>query len=133
MAPRPSRRRRARHSRGRYRGALYPRQLKENRSMPDPSFPRRVRTYRSHHLDSMHWDRYRPRDGDVLISTSYKSGTTWMQRIVSLLLFGPGPLPARLNDLSPWVDARPRPVERTMAQLERQEHRRFLKSYLPLD
>src|SRR5438876_9876397 len=91
--------------------------------MPDASMPRRVRTYQSHHLDSTHWDRFRPRAGDALISTSYKSGTTWMQRIVSLLLFGPGPLPARLSDLSPWVDTRLRPPDRTVETLERQEHR----------
>jgi aryl sulfotransferase len=101
--------------------------------MVDPSSPHRVRTYRNHHLDSTHWDRFPLRGDDVLISTSYKSGTTWVQRIVSLLLFGPEPLPAPLSDLSPWVDARLRPLDRTIEQLDRQEHRRFVKSHLPLD
>ncbi len=101
--------------------------------MADPAHPRRVRTYQHHLLDSTRWDRFEPRAGDVLISTSYKSGTTWMQRIVSLLLFGPGPLPAPLSRLSPWVDARPPSLEQMIERLERQEHRRFVKSHLPLD
>src|SRR5260370_24785870 len=101
--------------------------------MAEPAYPCRVRTYRNHHLDSTRWDRFRPRADDVLISTSYKSGTTWMQRIVSLLLFGPGPLSAPLSDLSPWVDARLRPLDGMLENLERQEHRRFVKSHLPLD
>ncbi len=99
----------------------------------DTMIPRRVRTYRNWILDSTRWDRFVPRAGDVLISTSYKSGTTWMQRIISLLLFGPGPLPAGLFDLSPWIDQRFSPVEELLAKLEQQEHRRFIKSHLPLD
>ena len=95
--------------------------------------PRRVRTYRNWILDSTRWDRVVPRAGDIVISTSYKSGTTWMQRIVSLLVFGAGPLPAGLFELSPWVDNRFSPVEELCANLERQEHRRFIKSHLPLD
>ena len=57
--------------------------------------PNRTRTYRSHHLDSERWDHVTLRHGDVVISTSMKAGTTWMQRIMSLLVFGPGPLAAR--------------------------------------
>jgi len=67
--------------------------------------PRRTRTYRSHHLDSERWDHVTLRPGDVVISTSMKAGTTWMQRIMSLLVFGAGPLPAPLVALSPWIDA----------------------------
>ena len=58
-----------------------------------------------------------------------------MQRIVSLLLFGAGPLPAPLGELSPWIDARffPIPLDQVVASVEAQRHRRFLKSHLPLD
>ena len=55
-----------------------------------------TRTYRSHHLDSERWDHVTLRPGDVVVSTSMKAGTTWMQRIMSLLVFGAGPLPAPL-------------------------------------
>ena len=52
--------------------------------------PRRTRTYRSHHVDSERWDHVTLRPHDVVISTSMKAGTTWMQRIMSLLVFGAG-------------------------------------------
>ena len=96
--------------------------------------PRRIRTYRSHHLDSERWAQVALRPGDVVISTSMKAGTTWMQRIMSLLVFGAGPLPAPLMTLSPWVDSTLQgAVEDMVANLEAQEHQRFLKSHLPLD
>jgi aryl sulfotransferase len=96
--------------------------------------PCRTRTYRSHHLDSERWDHVALRSGDVVISTSMKAGTTWMQRIMSLLVFGAGPLPARLVELSPWIDsAFMGDVDGVVATIEAQEHQRFLKSHLPFD
>lgn len=96
--------------------------------------PQRSRTYRNHHLDSTRWDGYRPRPDDVVISTSVKAGTTWMQRICSLLVFGPGDLPGSLWDVSPWLDQRfVEPVDAALERLEAQDHRRFIKSHLPLD
>ena len=74
------------------------------------------------------------RPGDVVISTSMKAGTTWMQRIMSLLVFGAGPLPAPLPELSPWIDsAFMGDVDGMAATIEAQEHQRFLKSHLPFD
>ena len=101
--------------------------------MTDERTPRRARIYRNHHLDSTRWDRFRPRPGDVVISTSLKAGTTWMGRIVSLLVFGLGPLPDRLGRLAPWFDFRLDPLDEVLERLERQDHRRFVKSHLPLD
>jgi aryl sulfotransferase len=96
--------------------------------------PCRARTYRSHHLDSTRWDGFRPRPGDVVISTCIKAGTTWLQRIISLLIFGAGPLPDTLLRLSPWIDCRYKEsVDKVIERIEAQDHRRFLKSHLPLD
>ena len=97
--------------------------------------PACTRVYRNHHLDSRRWQQVKFRPDDIVISTSYKAGTTWTQRILSLLLFGPGPLPAPLFQLSPWIDARffPIPLDQILASIEGQRHRRFLKSHLPLD
>jgi len=96
--------------------------------------PRRTRTYRSHHLDSERWDHVTRRPGDVVISTSMKAGTTWMQRIMSLLVFGAGPLPEPLSTLSPWIDrAFQGDVADMVSTIDAQTHQRFFKSHLPLD
>src|SRR5213082_1065918 len=52
-----------------------------------PTLPQRTRVYRCHHLDSTRWDDIVPRPDDIVITTSLKAGTTWTQRIVSLLVF----------------------------------------------
>jgi aryl sulfotransferase len=96
--------------------------------------PTRTRTYRSHHLDSERWDHVTMRPGDVVISTSMKAGTTWMQRIMSLLVLGPGPLPSPLIEVSPWIDAAfMGSIDGVVAAIDAQEHQRFLKSHLPFD
>ncbi len=96
--------------------------------------PQRTRVYRCHHLDSTRWDGFVPRDDDVIISTSLKAGTTWTQRIVSLLVFQSTALPFSLHTASPWPDARfVGPTEQMLAIVEALEHRRFLKTHLPLD
>ena len=92
------------------------------------------RVYQNHHLDSKRWASFEHRPGDIVISTSYKAGTTWTQRIVSLLIFGLEPLPSDMMTLSPWIDARwSGPEEITNQTLAGQTHRRFVKSHLPLD
>lgn len=96
--------------------------------------PERTRVYLSHHRDSRRWDAYRPRAGDVLISTASKSGTTWMQRILSLLVFGPEDLPDSLLRISACLDQWFQgDLDAEIARIEAQEHRRFLKSHLPFD
>ena len=94
--------------------------------------PNRTREYRNHHLDSRRWDDFVPRDDDVIITTAYKAGTTWTQRIVASLIFGPGRV--ELMSVSPWIDARFHgPIEPLLEQLEMQRHRRFVKSHLAAD
>ena len=96
------------------------------------SAPERTREYRNHHLDSTRWDRFVPRDDDIVITTAYKAGTTWMQRIVAAMVFGPGPV--ELRNVSPWIDARFQgPIEPVLAEIESQRHRRFMKSHLAAD
>jgi aryl sulfotransferase len=97
-----------------------------------PSLPERRREYRSHLFDSRNWDGWRPRPDDVVISTSYKSGTTWMQNILRQLVFPEAPRPP-VSAVSPWIDRRNPEIAAVWAMLEAQRHRRFLKSHLPLD
>src|SRR5687768_9195051 len=91
------------------------------------------REYRTWIVDSRRWGSYRPRPDDIVIATYPKCGTTWMQRIVSLLVFQT-PEPKPVMQISAWVDRRfGEPLEAVLALIEAQEHRRFLKAHLPLD
>ena len=91
------------------------------------------REYRTWAIDSRRWTDYRPRPGDIVIATYPKCGTTWMQRIVSLLVFQT-PEPKPVMHMSPWIDCRfKEPIQAVLDRIEAQEHRRFLKSHLPLD
>ena len=97
------------------------------------NLPQRIHTYRNHHLDSSRWDSVVLRDDDIVVATSYKAGTTWMQGIVGNLIFSGEELPAPFLELSPWVDARIMPIESIVTQLEQQKYRRFMKTHLALD
>jgi hypothetical protein len=89
--------------------------------------------YRSHDDDSARWDAFEFRDGDIVISTRSKHGTTWMQMICALLVFQSPDLPAPLTELSPWVDWLVLPREEMFEGLRAQQHRRFVKTHTPLD
>ena len=98
------------------------------------TLPSRTRVYRCHHLDSTRWDDLIPRPDDIVITTSLKAGTTWTQRIVSLLVFQSVELPMTLHFCSPWVDSRFVGGRTELLRIcEALEHRRFFKSHLPLD
>ena len=92
-----------------------------------------LREYRTWTLDSRYWDGYAPRPDDIIIATAPKCGTTWMQQIVSSLVFQDAqarPLPV----VSPWVEARFRYTADEIRDIfEAQRHRRFLKTHLPFD
>jgi aryl sulfotransferase len=83
--------------------------------------------------DSRRWKRVRLRPDDIVISTPPKSGTTWMQGIVSSLLWPDGDAPGDLGGRSPWVDMRLRPIDELAELLEAQPHRRFIKTHSPAD
>ena len=87
---------------------------------------------RNHSVDSRRWRAFDFREGDIVIGTWARSGTTWMQQILGQLIFNGEPgLP--VCDLSPWVETRAYPLERMLAFLEGQQHRRFVKTHLPVD
>lgn len=96
------------------------------------ALPQVLHTYQNHHIDSTRWQQFKPRKDDIVISTSYKSGTTWTQGILKHLVFLHRELPP-LDGLSPWLERRGRPLEEVLAVLDAQEHRRFIKSHLALD
>jgi aryl sulfotransferase len=83
--------------------------------------------------DSARWLGFPYRDGDIVISTRSKTGTTWMQMICALLIFQTPDLPEPLSALSPWLDHLIRSRDDVYAVLEAQQHRRFIKTHTPLD
>jgi len=89
--------------------------------------------YQSSDEDSARWDGFRFRQGDIVISTRSKSGTTWAQMICALLVFQTPELPAPLPELSPWLDWLIVPRDQVIARLDAQQHRRFIKTHTPLD
>ena len=89
--------------------------------------------YKNSEEDSARWSDFPFRDGDIVISTRSKTGTTWVQVICALLIFQAPELPAPLARLSPWLDHLTAPREQVHARLAAQEHRRFIKTHTPLD
>jgi aryl sulfotransferase len=89
--------------------------------------------YQSPEEDSGRWLGFPFRDGDIVISTRSKTGTTWVQMICALLIFQTPQPPAPIAQLSPWLDHLITPREEVYARLAAQQHRRFIKTHTPLD
>ena len=80
------------------------------------------------------WATYEPRRGDIIVCTPSKSGTTWTQAILAMLLHRGPDLPMKLPVLSPWIDADLGiPESEVRAALEAQNGRRVVKTHTPLD
>lgn len=95
-------------------------------------WPTKTREMKNHHMDSTIWNDLAFRNDDIVIATYAKSGTTWMQQIVSQLIFdGKEGLP--VAEMSPWVDLRIPPKEVKLPTINAQTHRRFMKTHLPVD
>lgn len=97
-----------------------------------PCWPRKTRELHNHHFDSTIWNDFAFRDDDIVIATYAKSGTTWLQQIVSQLLFQ-GQEGLEVAAMSPWLDLRVPAKAEKLAAVEAQAHRRFLKTHLPVD
>jgi aryl sulfotransferase len=68
-----------------------------------------TREVRSWTTDSRRGAAFKPRPGDIVIATAPKCGTTWMQQIVTLLVFQTAE-PREIHNISPWIDMRAPPA-----------------------
>jgi aryl sulfotransferase len=96
------------------------------------ALPKKTRELHNHHFDSTIWNDFAFRDDDIVISTYAKSGTTWVQQIVSQLLWN-GEEGLEVAEMSPWLDLRVPPKHVKLPAIEEQAHRRFVKTHLPVD
>lgn len=91
------------------------------------------RRYSEPDADNNRWDGFEFRPDDIIISAPSKSGTTWTQLLVALLIFDGPAFPAPLSRLSPWMDQKIRSKDEAHAMFDAQTHRRFIKTHTPLD
>lgn len=77
-----------------------------------------TRRYGGKIADPARWGVFAPRVGDIVVSTPPKSGTTWVQGILALLLSGDPGVDAQLARKAPWLDINQPEMGEVMARLE---------------
>jgi aryl sulfotransferase len=95
-------------------------------------WPEKTRELQMWVIDSTYWNDFKFRDDDIIIASYAKAGITWMQQIVAQFIFDGDTDDVSVGDISPWVDFR-LPPPQFRPDLEAQEHRRFVKTHLPVD
>ncbi|MEL7150500.1 MAG: sulfotransferase domain-containing protein [Pseudomonadota bacterium] len=93
----------------------------------------RAVTYSGSVTEPERWDALAPCVGDVILATPAKSGTTWTQTMIAMLLNGTTELPEKLSVMSPWIESNFSALEPDLAALERQPGRRVIKTHTPAD
>lgn len=83
--------------------------------------------------DSRQWKRFKPRPGDVVVASPPKSGTTWTQGILALLISGDPEVDAKPSKNSPWFDTRFDDRSDVVAALDALKTLRHVKTHTPLD
>ncbi len=89
--------------------------------------------YRTMVYDSRRWEGFEFRGDDIIINTPPKSGTTWTQMLVAMLVFRDSVFPDVMDNLSPWLDMNTRSRDEVFDLLATQTHRRFIKTHTPLN
>ncbi len=95
--------------------------------------PERTHRYQNSVMNTDRWDAYQPRQDDIIITTSYKAGTTWMQAICAALVFQQPTPPKSQDELTPWLDANFAPIDEVIAQIDALKNRRYIKTHCALD
>ncbi|EDM80917.1 Sulfotransferase [Plesiocystis pacifica SIR-1] len=96
------------------------------------TWPAKTRDLHNHHLDSTPWDHVELREGDVVIASWPKSGSTWTQQLVGQLLHA-GSAELDITKQSLWIDLRVPPLPVKQEILGSMPGRRFVKTHLPVD
>ncbi|MEH6835868.1 MULTISPECIES: sulfotransferase domain-containing protein [Falsihalocynthiibacter] len=96
-------------------------------------FPSPSQVYNSDVSNSDIWSRFDNRPDDVFVCTPPKSGTTWMQSICGMLIFGDPEVNPGIGTISKWLDSKFNDEKELMDTLKAQTHRRYIKTHTPLD
>lgn len=97
------------------------------------SLPHRDKTYLGRLTNSVIWSEFDLRGDDIIVSTPPKCGTTWMQSLIAMLIFGKPGMDVEISRISPWLDCGFRDNQAIAAVLNAQDHRRCIKSHTPFD
>lgn len=92
-----------------------------------------TRRYAGKIADPNRWYEFAARPGDIVVSTPPKSGTTWTQGILALLLSGDPNVDAAITRIAPWIDITDNEQDARIAALNAQTCRRHVKTHTPLD
>jgi len=92
-----------------------------------------LRAYSGHRTRPERWVDWRPHEGDIIVSTPAKCGTTWTQSILTMLLYGSVDLPDRVSALSPWVDSNLSDADHVSGVPFSPSGRRVIKTHTPAD
>lgn len=77
------------------------------------------------------WKKINIVSDDIVIASTVKSGTTWLQQIVAQLIFK-GEFEDKLSDVSFWIDTvREYSEEEMCVKINNLKHRRFFKTHSP--
>jgi aryl sulfotransferase len=90
-------------------------------------------SYKNDLTDTDRWAHFVAHEDDIFVVTPSKNGTTWMQTIVTFLVFGASELDFVPAERSPWFDVTFMPLPEAQAALERDDMRNIIKTHTPLD
>jgi aryl sulfotransferase len=98
-------------------------------SKPEPARKR----YDGKISDPSRWYSISPRAGDIVVSSPPKSGNTWTQAILALLISGDPDVDADVSNKAPWVDITFDGQDRILQNWQVLPGQRRLKTHTPLD
>lgn len=89
--------------------------------------------YRGGLTDSSRWQHFVSQPGDIFICTPPKHGTTWLQSIVTFLVYQTANLDFIPAERAPWFDSTLESLEKSLSILAQNPRRHILKTHTPLD